>query len=1319
MNNLGRGNYSWLFDPNSGGLYNFFINGSRSGFETKQIQFSILVRGDTNITIYVNNTETNYYQIYFDQNLNITSFYFNETNKEGIDIAICNITVYVNNSYYTMVNVGGGNYSWIFDAGIWYQEVLSLPFNYTMKINASAPGFQYHEKYITVEIKPKPTDLTIYMNDSISNEVSIYFNESIFITAFYNDTYLITGILEASVNITCISMFKMIEDVSHLGNYTYIFNAIEPGDLQFIINATKYGYIYAETIITIHVLNYNPMILDIKTNATASMYRNDTFMVNATIIDPEDSYPNLFAYLCLNLSFNTWYNSSLSYISNDFFALNFTIPNENIFLGFIQLYISANDSDGAIVEVLFFTIYVSNNLPAISSQQSNQTVEMFRSETIRTNVTVTDVEDVPPQLTVYLCISIPAGGWNNISMVVNGNFFEYNFTIPTSNDYLGSMEVIIRANDSNDGWVEVSMGFVEVKNNLPSIINPLSNHTSIMYRNDTIRINATFSDIEDAPPSDLTAYLCLNLSSSSWYNTSMAYLGSSFWELNWTIPDTDQFMGLIFLYLRINDTNGGVDVEFIDTIQVIGRPTNFIIYLNGSIAVYTEIECDQTINITAYFYEIQKGSSLIDANVNITCLTNPMVAQNTPMSNLGNGNYSWIFNAISGGQFIFVINGSRSGFQTKQIQLTISVKATANFTIYLNNSISTYYELYSNQILNITTYYFNETNGQGIDMAICNLTVFENNTLYTMINIGNGNYSWIFDASIWYQVVSSLPHDFMIKINGSAPNFQYVEKIITIRINSIPTNITIYFNNSVTNVYNLYYNESIIITSNYHENLSYYGIDGASVNISQIPMDEDLINTGNYTYIFNATQLGNFQLIVNATKYGYAYAETILLIRVIERPTGIKIFVNDIETNNTFAFYNESCKIMAYYYDVRRDVGIDSAIINLSNGMIYNLDPVATEQGNYTLIYNISSLTNLFFTINSSKYGYAFISSPLSISILLRPTNILAYFNQSQTYNYSLYFNQTLELIVIYYDIRLGAGISNAEVNLTINPIWPLNESPTLSGNYSFIYRTTEIGDFTLIVNASRYGCTFNSTIMQLHVLRRPIDLSINLNATIGNEITVEIGETIEIELSLKDNLTGQGIEGALVNISWNPSNIGYTDSDGNFTFIFKANESGEYILSIRVEKDGYVIIDQIVTISVKGKSRFNFLSLLYLFLVAGVSVIAVRIYQMRQKKKSKPKALKKKEEVVEKNLSKVNEKESEKEIIKEKESQEISDDIEEDIDATVKEKLNQIMKEAKTSYLNVDKIAEELGISAKEVQDLATQEGYRVTQKRIYKKTA
>ncbi|MHA1428209.1 MAG: hypothetical protein ACTSQI_19675, partial [Candidatus Helarchaeota archaeon] len=73
--------------------------------------------------------------------------------------------------------------------------------------------------------------------------------------------------------------------------------------------------------------------------------------------------------------------------------------------------------------------------------------------------------------------------WNNNSMTVNGNFFEVNFTIPNADEYLGQLDVYIRANDTDYGWIEVSLGSITVLNNQPVISNELSNQTASMYRN--------------------------------------------------------------------------------------------------------------------------------------------------------------------------------------------------------------------------------------------------------------------------------------------------------------------------------------------------------------------------------------------------------------------------------------------------------------------------------------------------------------------------------------------------------------------------------------------------------------------------------------------------------------------------------------------------------------------------------------------------------------------------------------------------------------------------------------------------------------------
>ncbi|MHA1279451.1 MAG: hypothetical protein ACTSQ8_19805, partial [Candidatus Helarchaeota archaeon] len=696
--------------------------------------------------------------------------------------------------------------------------------------------------------------------------------------------------------------------------------------------------------------------------------------------------------------------------------------------------------------------------------------------------------------------------------------------------------------------------------------------------------------------------------------------------------------------------------------------------------------------------------------------------------------------------------------------------------------------IYYDQFLNITTFYYNMSNGAGIDPASLNLTVLVNNTMFNMVNNGNGNYSWIFSGVDWYQTVTTLPYNFTMKINATAPGYQYFERYITIQIMPRPTNITVYLNESITNELTMYFGEQVLITAYYHENLSYYGIDGASVNISQVEMTEDLLNIGNYTYVYNATLLGNYPFIINGTKHGYAYAETSLVIHVIERPTRMRIYIDSVEIYNTTTYFNESHQIVAHYYDVLTGTGIDTAVLNITNSGIWELAPVPAEQGNYSIRYNFTTLTDLTFVINGSKYGYEFNSTHLLISVLPRLTSIIAYFNESQTYDYLMYLNQTLDLVITYYDVRLGVGISNAVVNLTMNPTWQLNETPALSGNYSLIYYAGTIMNYTIVVNASHYGYVYNSTIMNLEVRRRPVDLSVNLNATIGTDISIKSGETVDITLTFLDSLTGEGIENAMVNISWNPSYIGYTDANGNYTYTFNETTPGDYEITIRVEKDGFVILDQTITIHVqelppKGGESWIFI---VVALVAVSAVAVIGIYRQRSKKRAKPRPPKEKiEEVVEEKLPKairaqlkelkekslmlankelgnnkyldavisyemaaraakrlgesenyknytkkceeillfkrelIEKIEKEQKITRKDKSelQEVEEIKEKEVSSQeFKDKIDKILEDTKMTYIGIIDAAQNMGISVEKAKELAAQAKYRITKSRIYK---
>ncbi|NVM28431.1 MAG: carboxypeptidase regulatory-like domain-containing protein, partial [Candidatus Helarchaeota archaeon] len=106
-----------------------------------------------------------------------------------------------------------------------------------------------------------------------------------------------------------------------------------------------------------------------------------------------------------------------------------------------------------------------------------------------------------------------------------------------------------------------------------------------------------------------------------------------------------------------------------------------------------------------------------------------------------------------------------------------------------------------------------------------------------------------------------------------------------------------------------------------------------------------------------------------------------------------------------------------------------------------------------------------------------------------------------------------------------------------------------------------------------------------------------------------------------EDQLTGQRIPGVLVNITWNPSYEGYTDVNGTFKFTFNATTPGDYILNVHIEKDGFTILDEIITIHVTSPPSppgFD-MWIIYVILICVGALVAVVVVRSRAKKKVVP----------------------------------------------------------------------------------------------------
>ncbi|HUX99321.1 MAG TPA: hypothetical protein VMV49_07170, partial [Candidatus Deferrimicrobium sp.] len=518
-----------------------WYNGTHVGLNETEIEIIY----PTNLTSYV---DSNTYipnsvlnRIIGDQ-INITSFYNNTFTPltGGIStlgayyrIENASTGLWVDWTTLDFENLGVGFYNNTFDTTNWNDGVyyILLKFNKT--------GYFTQSDNITIYLQKRPTSFSSFLNGTLLDFISMFSNETINITSYFEDTYHSVGLPNANVNITIMynnTMYQMQDD--GLGNYSWVFDGWEwgekvtlPYNFTILINGTRWDCLYNQTTITIQILNTLPVIEGYATNQTSSMYRNEAIWLNATITDLEDAYPVLTPYLCIHINGAQWNNISLSSLGGDLFGYTFTIPNADTYLGQLDIRIRANDSDNGWTEISLGTVNVLNNQPVITNELSNQSAMMYRDQTIWANATITDVEDSPPtDLTAFLCIYlVEEVQWNNLSMAVTGNFFEYNFTIPTTDIYLGQIQVRIRAADTDGGWAETFLGTVTVINNQPVITNELTNQTSSMYRDQTIWANATITDVEDSPPTDLTAFLCIYLVEEvQWNNLSMAVTGNFF-----------------------------------------------------------------------------------------------------------------------------------------------------------------------------------------------------------------------------------------------------------------------------------------------------------------------------------------------------------------------------------------------------------------------------------------------------------------------------------------------------------------------------------------------------------------------------------------------------------------------------------------------------------------------------------------------------------------------------------------------------------------------------------------------------------------------
>ncbi|MHA1752246.1 MAG: hypothetical protein ACTSYZ_07750 [Candidatus Helarchaeota archaeon] len=1139
LENMGNGIYRLFFNASILHNYTYILKADMYGYENKSLEFNItILERPTNLTIYVNSSLPTGMPIYYNETIIITARYNDTIRGTGIELASVNITYTIME---TMTSAGNGNYTYTF------KGTTISTFNFY--INATRYGYKIAENTLNIQVIEYPTNLVLYINSTITNETMIYYNENLTIEVLYNNTYLGTGIPNA--NVTLNTTTELTGNSS--GFYSYRFNGTILGDFYYVINASKYGYIGQTITFLIHVIR-NP------TNLV--LYMNSTVQVNRTIYYNET--------LILEILFNNTYTREG--ISNANVKLNDTIALNGNGTGFYQYifngtnlgdfhyrinaskygYINASlEFDIHVIErKTNITIYVNGSITNNWSIYYNETILItaYYNDTLRNE----GIDGASVNITLNPTWVMNEVGNGNYTFIFNGtNTGTFNFTINATKYGFKYYETTL------------SIKVLEIPTQLITNLNT----SQRIYFDEFINISGTFVDTYHHIGIDKESVNITIL----WNNTieKMHYItnGSYYYLFNASI--WGRYVSLPYNFtIFINATLYGYQKQNeVHYIQVDPIPTNSTVYLNNSRTNYYIIKANDTIGIVIYFEDILHSSPIINGLVNITCITNSMIANNAPMTPAGNGNYTWTFDPNSSGVYNFRVDSVKTGYTLNQSFFTIVVGYT-NIVTYLNGTLLTTIDIYFDEIINITAFYNDTAIGQGIESASVNITVLWNDTRYQMAELGGGNYSWIFRAQDWYNKVD-LPYEFNLLINASRPDKQYAEKTIKIRIIEKLTNITIYMNKSIEYNITCYYGTSVQITAYFEDLIDNIGIINAKVNISGIEMTE--IGFGNYTWLFHANTLGLLNFKVNGTKHGYKYNETFISINVVSRPTNIIPYINGPSINETSIYFGESIIITAFYNDTYDGIGISNAKLNITLGLnTWSMSELGAGNYSWTLIG--TQIGNFQYTINGTKYGFMSSEIKIIVHILEYPTNISIYVNNSLTFNYTLYYNQSCTITAFYNNTLNGTGIHGAELNISdefsINS-WKMQEIG--NGNYTWTYNATQIGDFKFIINGSKYGFKFNKTIITIHVINYPTNYSVYINQCVLVNYTIYYNQSCRVSVQFNNTFDGSGIINAtaMVNLgldSWKMQEIG----NGNYTWVFNATNIGIHYLTINISKYGY-----------------------------------------------------------------------------------------------------------------------------------------------------
>ena len=702
---------------------------------------------------------------------------------------------------------------------------------------------------------------------------------------------------------------------------------------------------------------------------------------------------------------------------------------------------------------------------------------------------------------------------------LNETLSQYNFTLDTNSliEGVNVLTIFAQKDDFQSNTIKFYINVVERASNITLFV-----ESEQKYDSDSI--NSQFNEFLN-----LTIYYRDNLTNKLISNASVSLLG--FGDLNETsnhyffILDTNnltQGVNILTIYAQ-KDNYQYQTIKLFVNIQV--RTTYIKVFVEGS-------EKNDSDTINTQFGEFLNITILYQDNVTNAYLTESSVDL------IGFGSFSEI-----GTQFNFTINTNNfenglniltifaqlNGYQDQTFQILLDIyDRETELLLFINSSQRYDAETINSQygeLLNITILYRDNVTKQHITTATVNilgLGIFDE-----LLN----QYNFTLDTDDLSQGIN------VLTILCTMDSFQSQTIQFVINIQERDTYIRLFIEELEifdSDTFDSQFDELLNITILYRDFATDTHLTGASVDLLGFGNFSESGSQFNFTLDTNALAEGINALTIILIKDNYQTKTIQFFIKIQERTTYIRLFVEEIERFNLDTIdtqFDEFLNITILYRDFSTDAHLTGASVDLLG--FGNFTEIGT-QFNYTINTNILENGINILTIFSQFGGYKTQRIQFFINVEERNTNLFLYINsllKSQGESIKFEANEWINISVYYEDDLTKNSLNGANIELLGFGI--LNQTG-MYYNITINSNSLEkgINVLTLFAQLSNYQAISVQFIIE--VVDRATQLQLLLNGvdvTLDPVFEIPIESLVNITVKYLDNQTGIGIPNALLQL--------------------------------------------------------------------------------------------------------------------------------------------------------------------------------------------